>query len=66
MTAAQSARDAFELVQAKYENGKSGITEFNEAKGRFVSAESDLVQARYSYLYQSRLLDFYRGLDLNF
>ena len=66
MAAQQSAKDAFELVRAKYENGKSGITEFNEAKGRFVSAGSDLAQARYSYLYQSRLLDFYRGLDLNF
>ena len=66
MVAQQSAKDAFELVRAKYENGKSGITEFNEAKGRFVSAGSDLAQARYSYLYQSRLLDFYRGLDLNF
>lgn len=66
MAAQQSAKDAFELVRAKYENGKSGITEFNEAKGRLVSAGSDLAQARYSYLYQSRLLDFYRGLDLNF
>ena len=66
IVAQQSAKDAFELVRAKYENGKSGITEFNEAKGRFVSAGSDLAQARYSYLYQSRLLDFYRGLDLNF
>ena len=66
MAAQQSAKDAFELIRAKYENGKSGITEFNEAKGRFVSAGSDLAQARYSYLYQSRLLDFYRGLDLNF
>lgn len=64
--AAQSARDAFDLVQAKYETGKTGITEFNEAKARLMSAESDLVQARYSYLYQSRLLDFYRGKDLVF
>ena len=64
--AAASAADAFELAQARYENGKSGITEFNEAKARYMSAESDLVQARYEYLYQSKLLDFYRGVDLNF
>ena len=62
--AAASAEDAFELAQAKYENGKSGITEFNEAKGRYISAASNLVQARYEYLYQSKILDFYRGRDL--
>ena len=64
--AAASAEDAFELAQAMYENGKSGITEFNEAKARYMSAASDLVQARYEYLYQSKILDFYRGRDLDF
>ena len=64
--AAVSAEDAFELAQAMYENGKSGITEFNEAKARYMSAESNLVQARYEYLYQSKILDFYRGRDLDF
>ena len=64
--AAASAEDAFELAQAKYENGKSGITEFNEAKGRYMSAASNLVLARYEYLYQSKILDVYRGRDLEF
>lgn len=66
VVAAASAADAFELAQARYENGKSGITEFNEAKARYMSAQSDLVQARYEYLYQSKILDFYRGRALSF
>ena len=65
-TAAQSSKDAFTLMQAKYENGKANMTEFNEAKNSYLKAESDLVQARYEYLYQTALLDFYRGRDLNF
>ncbi|MBR2114966.1 MAG: TolC family protein [Prevotella sp.] len=65
-SAAQSSKDAFTLTQAKYENGKATITEFNEAKNNYLKAESDLVQARYEYLYQSALLDFYRGKELNF
>ncbi|MBP3286895.1 MAG: TolC family protein, partial [Prevotella sp.] len=64
--ARQSSQDAFVLAQAKYENGKATITEFNEAKNRYLKAESDLVQARYEYLYQTTLLDFYRGRELNF
>ena len=64
--AQQSSQDAFKLTQAKYENGKASITEFNEAKNNYLKTESDLVQARYEYLYQTALLDFYRGRDLNF
>jgi len=64
--AARSSKDAFTLMQAKYENGKANITEFNEAKNNYLKAESDLVQARYEYLYQKALIDFYRGRDLQF
>ncbi len=66
VAARQSGYDAFVLAQAKYENGKANVTEFNEAKNRYLKAESDLVQARYEYLYQNTLLDFYRGRELNF
>ena len=61
-----SSKDAFELTQAKYENGKATITEFNEAKNTYMKSESDLVQARYEHLYQRALLEFYRGKELNF
>lgn len=61
-----SSKDAFELTQAKYENGKAGITEFNEAKNNYLKSESDLVQARYENLYQHVLLEFYRGRELSF
>jgi outer membrane protein len=64
--AVHSSKDAFQLMQAKYENGKATITEFNESKNNYMRAESDLVQARYENLYQHALLEFYRGKDLNF
>lgn len=64
--AAESSGAAFRLMEAKYENGKANITEFNEAKNNWMKAESDLVQARYEYLYQHSLIDFYRGRKLEF
>ena len=64
--AVQSSKDAFTLMQAKYENGKANITEFNEAKNNYLKSESDLVQARYEHLYQRALLEFYRGRELDF
>lgn len=64
--AAESARQSFDLTREKYENGKSGITEYNEAKNRWMEAESNFLQARYECLYQTGLLDFYRGKELDF
>ena len=60
-SSADAAQDAFVLMQAKYENGKATITEFNESRNRLVKAQSDAVQATYEYLYQTRLVEFYRG-----
>jgi outer membrane protein len=64
--AVRSSNDAFQLMQAKYENGKATITEFNEAKNTYLRAESDYVQARYELLYQFALVQFYRGRSLQF
>ena len=59
-----SAKESYDLMLAKYENGKANITEFNESRDSYLSAESTLVRARYEYLYSSSLLDFYRGHQL--
>ena len=64
--AVQSSEDAFTLMQAKYENGKATITEFDDAKNKYMKSESDFVQARYEHLYQRALLEFYRGKELDF
>ena len=62
--AAAASEDAFILAQAKYENGKATVTEYNEARTRLAKARSDKAQAACEYLFQSRLLDFYRGSAL--
>ena len=60
-TDADAALDAFVLMQGKYENGKATLTEFNESRNRLVKAQSDAVQATYEYVFQTRLVEFYRG-----
>ncbi len=62
--ALRSNLEAFTLMSAKYEYGKANITEFNEAKNNLMKAESDLVRAKYEYIYNHALLDFYRGKEL--
>jgi len=64
--ACKSSETAFQLTQAKYEQGKATITEFNEAKNNYLKTESDFTQARYEYVYQQALIQFYRGKELTF
>lgn len=64
--AASSAQQAYDLVREKYENGKASITEYNESKNRWLEAESNYLQSRYECLFQTKLLDFYRGEVLSF
>lgn len=65
LEASAAAEDAFQLTKAKYENGKATITEFNESLARLVKAQSDAVQATYECLYQTALVEFYRGRPLS-
>lgn len=64
--ASDSAEHSFNLTREKYENGMSSITEYNESKNRYLEAASNYLQARYKAVFQTKLLDFYRGLDLSF
>ena len=59
-----AAAQSLSLMQAKYENGKATITQFNESKNQYLKAASDLAQARCEALYQAGLIDFYRGKDI--
>lgn len=64
--ATKSNKAAFDLMAAKYEYGKANITEFNEAKNNWLKAESDLARAKFEYMYDTSLIDFYRGRKLDF
>lgn len=64
LQAESAAAESFALMQARYENGKATITEFNESRNQYLKAVSDRAQAHYESLYQSGLLDFYRGKDI--
>ena len=62
--ALSSALTAMNLMQRKYENGKATATEFQDAKTKYMRAESQQIQSRYTYLFRQKILDFYRGKQL--
>lgn len=61
-----AARISFEYEQKKYDAGKSTIFEYNDAKNKYEKSLSEQVQARYDFLFRSKVLDFYNGKPLAF
>lgn len=62
--AVRNSETAFRLAQARYENGKSTITEFNESKNNYLKSQSDLAQAIYENMYNTMLLRWYQGEEM--
>ena len=63
-TASESAEASFRLMSEKYANGKASATEYNEMRTTWMKALSDGIQAKYEYVYRSKILDFYKGVPL--
>lgn len=63
-TAALAGKEAFRLMSEKYDNGKATAVEYNEAKQNLMRAQSDELQAKYEYLFRTKILDFYKGVAI--
>lgn len=64
ISALDAAKESFQLMRAKYENGKATLVEFNESQTKLRNAESGLLQAKYDYLFRCKILDFYKGEEI--
>lgn len=57
---------SFNLAQQKFNVGSISAFDFNTAKTRFINAQSNLLQAKFDYLFKLKVLDFYQGKPLTF
>mgnify|MGYP002522739295 FL=1 len=56
-----ASRVAYDYAKGGYDMGKKTLLELNESKLRFHKAESDLLQARYEYLYRCKIIEYYKA-----
>ena len=63
--ASKAAETSFKLMSEKYANGKANATEYNEMRANWMKALSEQIQARYDYLFRSKILEFYKGMQLD-
>jgi outer membrane protein len=57
--------EAFRYVEQKYNLGMLTSLDYNVAKNNLTKARSELLQAKYNYIFNTRILDFYRGIPID-
>jgi len=57
----ESMQESFKYTSKKFEVGLVNSIEFNTAKNNLIRAQSELLQAKYEYIFKTRILDFYQG-----
>jgi outer membrane protein len=55
---------AFRNAEIRFNNGLLNGTDFNIARNNLTAAESDMIQAKYEFLFRRKVLDFYQGKPL--
>ncbi|HSY75539.1 MAG TPA: TolC family protein, partial [Bacteroidia bacterium] len=62
--AVTSLQEAFNYTKTKFDVGMSTALDYNTAKTNLTKAESDLLQAKYNYIFKVKVLDYYEGKPL--
>lgn len=57
---------AFEYAEKRYEVGMMNSLEFNTASNNLARVQSELLRAKYDYIFKMKVLDFYQGKPITF
>ncbi|MFZ2907256.1 MAG: TolC family protein [Cyclobacteriaceae bacterium] len=61
------ARDeAFRMTKQRYNLGAVNFVDYQVAENNLFQAQSDLLRAKYDFIFRKKVLDFYQGLPLGF
>jgi outer membrane protein len=62
--AVNSSMEAFRYAEEKFSVGMVTTVEYNQIKNNLTAAQSQLSQAKYEYIFRSKILDFYNGVPI--
>ena len=62
--AVNSSSEAFRYAEEKFGVGMVTTVEYNQIKNNLTAAQSQLSQAKYEYIFRSKILDFYNGIPI--
>jgi outer membrane protein len=60
----QARDEAFRMTKQRFEAGATNYVEYQVAENDLFQAKSDLVRAKYDFIFKKKVLDFYQGKPL--
>lgn len=63
--AVYSNEEAFNYTRQKFEVGLVNSVDYNVAKNNLLKARSDLLQAKYEFIFRMKIIDFYKGKEIS-
>lgn len=57
----EALKESYKYAEQKFNVGVVNTTDYNDAKSKLAEAESNLLQAKYEYVFRLKVLDFYMG-----
>jgi outer membrane protein len=62
--AVASTEESFRYTEQKFNVGMVTPVDYNAAKTQLLNSQSDMTQAKFEFLFKTKVLDFYKGLPL--
>ena len=59
-----SMQEAFRYVEEKFNVGMVNSVDYNLQKSQLTAAQSQLLQAKYEFIFRTKILDFYNGIPI--
>lgn len=64
-TAVSSTEEAFRYTEEKFNLGLVNSVDYNQAKNNLLKSKSNLLQAKYEYIFRTKIIDFYNGVEIS-
>lgn len=64
VSAAEARETAFEYAKERYAVGLMNAFDYNQAQTLFVNSQSDVVRAKYDYIFKTKVVEFYFGIPI--
>ncbi|MCX6325755.1 MAG: TolC family protein [Bacteroidia bacterium] len=63
--AVSSTEESFRYTEQKFNVGMVTPVDYNAGKTQLLKVQSDMSQAKYEFIFKTKVLDFYKGIPLN-
>ena len=60
----EALNESFNYTQQKFDAGLVNSLDYNDAKNKLATANSELLKAKYEYVFRIKVIDFYQGKPL--